>query len=54
VIDQEHPLLPDSAIYGGRGSQISYEPPAAETALLGYRRNDVRRIINEAVAQYRT
>ena len=54
VIDQEHPLLPDSAIYGGRGSKISYEPPAAEAALLGYRRDDVRRIINEAVAEYRT
>ena len=54
VIDQEHPLLPDSAIYGGRGSQIAYEPPAAETTLLGYRRDDVRRIIEEAVAQYRS
>ena len=53
VVDEEHPLLPDSAIYGGRGSTISYEPPAAETDLLGYRRGDVRRMIVEAVAQYR-
>ena len=54
VQDREHPLLPDSAIYGGRGSVISYRPPEAETALLGYRRGDVRRVIDEAVSRYRS
>jgi len=54
VLDQEHPLLPDSAIYFGRGNTLYYEPDAAETALLGYRRNDVVRAIGEVVAQYRS
>ena len=53
-LDQEHPLLPDSAIYTGRGSVVSYEPDPAETALLGYRRNDVARAVNDIVAQYRS
>lgn len=54
IIDREHPLLPDSTIYGGRGSVISYEPSPEETALLGYRRSDVRRVIGEAVHTYRS
>lgn len=53
VVDREHPLLPDSAIYGGRGSVISYEPSPSETELLGYRRGDVCRVVSDAVAQYR-
>ena len=53
VLDQEHPMLPDSAIYFGRGNTLYYEPDAAETALLGYRRNDVIRTVGEIVAQYR-
>ena len=54
VIDQEHPLLPDGVIYFGRGNTLYYEPDAAETALLGYRRQDVMRAIDEIVAQYRS
>lgn len=50
--DEEHPLLPSIAIPTGRGSVISYEPDAAETALLGYRRNDVTHAIEEIVKQY--
>lgn len=50
-LDQEHPLLPDKAIYAGRGNFAYYEPDAQETALLGYRRGDVRRAITEAVQQ---
>lgn len=50
--DEELPLLPTSTIPTGRGSVISYEPDAAETALLGYRRNDVTRAIEEIVKQY--
>lgn len=53
-LDQEHPMLPDVAIYTGRGNTVSYEPDADETALLGYRRNDIRRSVNEIVAQYRS
>jgi nucleoside-diphosphate-sugar epimerase len=52
--DQEHPLLPDMAILAGRGSVIAYEPDAAETELLGYRRQDIGRAIEEIVAQFRT
>lgn len=53
-LDQEHPMLPDAAIFTGRGNQVSYEPDPAETALLGYRRGDVQRAIAALVAQYRT
>jgi len=53
-LDQEHPLLPDMAIYTGRGNYVSYEPHAEESELLGYRRNDVRRVIGEIVAHCRT
>ncbi|MCY1273971.1 hopanoid-associated sugar epimerase [compost metagenome] len=52
-LDQEHPLLPDMALYTGRGNTVSYEPDAAETALLGYVRNDIQRAVKEVVAQYR-
>ncbi|HSW11213.1 MAG TPA: NAD-dependent epimerase/dehydratase family protein [Solimonas sp.] len=53
VIDREHPLLPDVILYAGRGGTIYYEPDAAETKLLGYRRGDVRRTLHEVVEQYR-
>ena len=53
VIDREHPMLPDSAIYFGRGNALYYEPDPAEAALLGYRRKDVVPAIGEIVAQYR-
>jgi nucleoside-diphosphate-sugar epimerase len=53
VLDQEHPMLPDAALYFGRGNTLYYEPDAAETAQLGYRRGDVVRTIGEIVAQYR-
>lgn len=51
-IDQDHPLLPDIAIPQGRGNFITYEPDAAEVALLGYRRHDVARAVVEVVAQF--
>lgn len=53
-LDQEHPMLPDAAIFTGRGNYVSYEPDAKEAELLGYRRNDVQRAINALVAQYRS
>lgn len=51
-LDQEHPMLPDGAIYTGRGNTVSYEPDPAETAALGYRRRDITRAVNEIVAQF--
>ena len=51
--DEEHPMLPDPFIVQGRGNVISYEPPAAETATLGYTRGDVPRAIDEIVAAAR-
>ncbi len=53
VIDREHPMLPDAILYAGRGGTVYYEPDAAETALLQYRRNDVRRTLREVVEFYR-
>lgn len=50
--DEELPLLPDVAIPQGRGKSICYEPDAAETALLGYRRNDVKAAVAQIVAQF--
>jgi hypothetical protein len=52
VIDREHPMLPDSVLYAGRGATIYYEPNPEEVALLGYRRNDVRRTLREIARQY--
>lgn len=50
VRDEEHPMLPDSAIFFGRGNTLYYDPPADEVETLGYRRNDVTRTIEEIVA----
>jgi len=50
--DAELPLLPDVAIPQGRGNWIRYEPDAAETALLGYRRNDIANAVREIAAQF--
>ena len=53
-LDQQHPLLPDVAIYTGRGNTVAYEPDPEETALLGYRRGNVAAAVSEVVAQYRS
>lgn len=53
AIDQDHPMLPSSAILWGRGGTLHFEPDAEECRLLGYRRRDMHRTINEIVAQYR-
>ncbi|WP_194420633.1 NAD-dependent epimerase/dehydratase family protein [Microbacterium abyssi] len=47
--DQEHPYQPDRFIVQGRGAVIAYEPDPAETALLGYDRDDVERALAEIV-----
>jgi dihydroflavonol-4-reductase len=49
ILDQEHPFLPDAAIYAGRGNTIYYDPDPAEVAELGYRRHDVTREIQTIV-----
>ncbi|MFF4761847.1 hypothetical protein [Streptomyces sp. NPDC001292] len=50
VRDAEHPFLPDRMIVPGRGAILRYEPSADETALLGYRRDDVAAMLTEMVA----
>lgn len=47
-LDQEHPMLPDAAIYTGRGNYARYEADDS----LGYRRGDVRNAVNELVKVY--
>lgn len=51
--DAEHPLLPDAFIVPGRGKVLAYEPDPAETALLGYASDDVRRAVAEVVGLVR-
>lgn len=53
-LDQEHPMLPDIAIFTGRGNVVRYEPDAKTMADLGYRRNDVARAVREVVDQFRS
>lgn len=48
-LNENHPLLPDAFIVPGRGVVLSYEPDPGETALLGYRRNDVDNAIAEVI-----
>jgi hypothetical protein len=43
-------MFPDITLFAGRGSTVSYEPDADETALLGYSRNNVKQAIQEIVA----
>lgn len=54
VQDEEHPMLPDSAIFFGRGNTLYYETDAEVARLLGYRRDDVVPAIAEIVEQYRS
>lgn len=51
VADAAHPLLPDAFIVQGRGNTLAYDPDPAETALLGYRRGDIRRAVAEVAAR---
>jgi nucleoside-diphosphate-sugar epimerase len=53
VREEEHPLFPDSMLFAGRGGTIAYEPDAAETELLGYKRHDIDRVFEEIIAAYR-
>jgi nucleoside-diphosphate-sugar epimerase len=52
--DQEHPLVPESALWAGRKIKV-YEPDAEEEALLGgYRRFGVNNTIKRVVGEYRS
>lgn len=53
VRDEEHPMLPDGAIFFGRGNSLFYDTDPKVAELLGYRRNDIVPAIREIVAQYR-
>lgn len=53
VRNEEHPLLPDAALFFGRGNSLFYEVDPGVSALLNYRRNDVVPAIREIVAAYR-
>jgi nucleoside-diphosphate-sugar epimerase len=54
ALDQEHPMLPDAAIFTGRGNMVRYEPDAQTMSDLRYRRNDVARAVKEVVDQFRS
>ncbi|MGF7149275.1 nucleoside-diphosphate-sugar epimerase [Sphingomonas zeicaulis] len=54
VRDEEHPMLPDGALFFGRGNSLFYETDPKVAELLGYRRQDVKPAIEEIVAQYRS
>ena len=48
-----HPIIPDFALsYLGVGKTTDYEPPASETARLGYRRSTLIPMIEEAYRYY--
>jgi hypothetical protein len=44
---------PDSILYAGRGGTVCFEANGEENAFLGYRRNDIRRAVQEIVAYCR-
>jgi len=52
IVDQEHPLLPDSLITWGRGNNLFYDTDPQETAMLAYRRNDAFRAIREDIVPH--
>jgi nucleoside-diphosphate-sugar epimerase len=54
VRDEEHPMLPDAAIFFGRGNSLFYDTDPEVAALLGYHRDDIIPAIREIVAQYRS
>ena len=50
VCDDDHAFLPDDFLVAGKGTTLSYEPDAAEVALLGYSRGDVPATLRAMVA----
>lgn len=53
IVDQEHPMLPDTAMYFGRGNTLYYDVDPDVAALLRFRRDDIVPTIDEIVAQFR-
>jgi hypothetical protein len=49
VTTDEHPLFPDSILYGGRNAVLHYEPYNGE---LGYSRNNVKSAVAELLKAY--
>lgn len=52
VKEDDHPMLPNAIMFAGAGATVSFEPDAAETALLGYGRNRIKALIEEVVSSY--
>lgn len=50
VVDAEHRFLPDRMIVPGRGTHLSYEPSDDDVRRLGYRRHDIRPMLEQMVA----
>ncbi|GAA3670548.1 hypothetical protein GCM10022237_32920 [Nocardioides ginsengisoli] len=50
VCDDDHAFLPNDFLVAGKGTTLSYEPDAAEVALLGYPRGDVPATLRSMVA----
>ncbi|MFK8019379.1 MAG: NAD-dependent epimerase/dehydratase family protein [Pseudomonadales bacterium] len=50
VKEDDHPILPNVIMFAGAGALVSYEPDAAETALLGYSRDQIAEEIRAVVA----
>jgi nucleoside-diphosphate-sugar epimerase len=50
VVDAEHPFLPDRMIVPGRSAVLRYEPSESDVQRLGYRRNDIRPMLEQMVA----
>ncbi len=45
--DEDHPFLPSTKLVAGPGSVVRLEPKQDEVALLGYRRGDIRPMLEE-------
>ena len=52
AVRRGHPIVPDFALSYLDFGATHYEPPAAETALLGYERGTLRRTVAESFAYY--
>ncbi len=53
ICNEEHPMLPYSAIFFGRGNTLYFDINQKERELLGYRLNDIKPAIEKIVAQYK-
>lgn len=52
TIQRGHPIVPDFALSYLDFGSTDYEPPAAETALLGYERGTLRQTVRDSFAYY--